>query len=429
MFARKLTCLTGILACLTFISFAQDQGNFNAFYQKTDAAAYRGQKFRFHAAVKLETTDRSAQAQLLARVDKADGKPGFFDNMFKKPIKSDQWKEYTIEGVIDSNAKSLTVGAIYTNNGRFCFDDFVLEVRNDAGSWQRVALDNAGFEADTVSSWKFMKSGKGFSRELGTVKAYEGNKYLVAVASGIPKVYGDNDSTGHYVKANGLKIYYEEYGSGEPLLLLHGNSQNIGAFSRQIPEFAKSYHVIAVDTRGHGKTEQKGERYSYDLFAADMNALMNQLHIDSANIVGWSDGGNTGLIMAMKYPGKVKKLVTMGAVIFADSTVVSQGLIDELHFGIEEMKNAKTKEELNDLKKTKLLLEEPNYKFADLKVIKCPVLVMAGEKDIIKYGHTKGIADAIPGAAIYIAPKYSHYFPQENAAAFNQKVLEFLQKK
>ena len=426
---KQVIFLLSFFACSFFNATAQKTETYDAFYQKTDVTAYAGMKFRFHGAVKADVTQSASGAALWARVDKKGGKVGFFDNMENRKIRSNKWKVYQIEGKIDDSAKNISVGGIFNQNGIFSFDDLVLEIQNKTGSWDKINIVNNGFETDSIAPWKFFyKASQFFVKSIAGDDAYEGKKYFKVIGSGMKAEYGSNDSAGHFVQANGIKIYYEEYGSGAPLLLLHGNSQSISAFKEQIPALATKYRVIAVDTRGHSQTEDKGDKFTYDLFAADMNALLNKLNVDSANIVGWSDGGNTGLIMAMKYPKKVKKLVTMGAVIFCDSTVVSQDLLNELKFGIEELKNAKTKQEKNDLKKALLLRDEPNYKFPDLKAIKCPVLVMAGEKDLVKIGHTKQIAANIPKGELYIAPSYSHYFPQENPAEFNRVVMEFLAK-
>ena len=154
-----------------------------------------------------------------------------------------------------------------------------------------------------------------------------------------------------------------------PLLLLHGNSSSINLFEKQIPEFRKQYRVIAVDTRGQGKSSEDGKTYTYDLFADDMNALLDYLRLDSVNIVGWSDGGNTGLLMAMKYPKKVKKLVTMGANVFIDKTVVDKWVFKELNKQVKELKNDTTQGALNRLRLINLLLTEPQHLLNELKSI------------------------------------------------------------
>jgi pimeloyl-ACP methyl ester carboxylesterase len=252
--------------------------------------------------------------------------------------------------------------------------------------------------------------------------------FLFAQRPGDRGSYGNNDSTGKYVIANGIKIYYEEYGKGQPLLLLHGNSQSINAFSLQIPEFSKYYRVIAVDTRGHGKSSENGKTYSYDLFADDMNALLNVLKIDSANILGWSDGGNTGLIMAMKYPKKVKRLVTMGAIVFIDNSVVDEWVFTELHKQLNEMKFDTSYSDRNRVRLINLMLTEPKHNFDDLKIISCPILVLAGQNDVVKENHTRSIAQNIRNSSLTIAPNETHDYPIENSRAFNQTVIEFLKE-
>jgi pimeloyl-ACP methyl ester carboxylesterase len=259
--------------------------------------------------------------------------------------------------------------------------------------------------------------------------------YLLYILSSFnePLAYQDKkssglDTTGKYALVNGINIYYEEYGTGEPLLLLHGNSQSIKDFKMQIPEFAKHYHVIAVDTRGHGKSGDDGKKYSYNLFAEDMNALLKHLKISKTNIVGWSDGGNTGLTMAMKYPDKVKKLAVMGANIFIDSSVVDNWVFEVLNQELKELQNDTAQWSKNRIRRINLLLTEPKYKFSDLKKITCPVLVLAGEKDIVKEGHTRNIAKNIAKATLLIAPNETHEFPQENPNSFNKIILDFLKK-
>ena len=259
--------------------------------------------------------------------------------------------------------------------------------------------------------------------------------YLLYILSAFnePLAYQDkktckSDTIGKYALVNGINIYYEEYGSGEPLLLLHGNSESIQAWKMQIPEFAKLYHVIAVDTRGHGKSGDDGKTYNYDLFAEDMNALLKHLKIKKINIVGWSDGGNTGLSLAMKHPDKVKKLAVMGANIFIDSSVVDDWVFKELNQQLKEMQNDTAQWSKSRIRRINLLLTEPKHSFSDLKTITCPVLVLAGEKDIVKEGHTRNIAKNIAKGTLVIAPNETHDFPFENPDSFNKLILDFLKK-
>jgi len=145
-------------------------------------------------------------------------------------------------------------------------------------------------------------------------------------------------------------------------------------------------------------------------------------------VVGWSDGGNTGLIMAMKYPKKVKKLITMGAVVFIDNTVVDKWVFKTLDKEKKELANDSSLYAQRRLRRIELLLTEPKHRFEELQTITCPVLVMSGEKDVVKEQHTKGIAANILSAALMIVPKATHELPWEDAPAFNKSVIDFLRK-
>ncbi len=121
--------------------------------------------------------------------------------------------------------------------------------------------------------------------------------------------YGNNPAAGKYALVNGIQLYYEVYGEGSPLLLLHGNGGSIASRSTQISAYEKKYKVIAVDSRCHGKSGCSIGELTYEQMAADINALLEQLHIDSLYIWGHSDGAIIGLIMGYKYPKKVKNLL------------------------------------------------------------------------------------------------------------------------
>ena len=112
---------------------------------------------------------------------------------------------------------------------------------------------------------------------------------------------------------NGIKLYYAVYGSGEPLLMLHGGLGHSDVWGNQIPAFAAKYKVIAVDSRGHGRSTRDDKPFGYDLMADDVVALMDKLGIPKASIVGWSDGGIIGLDMAIRHPERLDKLFAFGA--------------------------------------------------------------------------------------------------------------------
>ena len=239
-----------------------------------------------------------------------------------------------------------------------------------------------------------------------------------------PIVYGNNPSAGHYAFINGINLYYEIYGSGEPLLLLHGNGGSINAFQYQIPFFEKHFKVIAIDSRLQGKSGGSPDSISYEMMASDFCALLDYLQIDSAYVLGWSDGGIDGLIMAMMCPNKIKKLAVSGANVLPDSTAVPYSDILWMRNFIEhDTAASKTEIALN-----KMMLYQPNIPFEELKQIHCPVLVMAGDHDIIKPEHTLKIFQAIPSAELCIFPDSNHGVCQQHPDLFNEIVLRFLNK-
>ncbi|MEO8110028.1 MAG: alpha/beta hydrolase [Ginsengibacter sp.] len=143
---------------------------------------------------------------------------------------------------------------------------------------------------------------------------------LNAIAQTTP--FGNNPAVSKYATVNGIQLYYEIYGEGQPLLLLHGNGGSIRSRATEIPVFAKKYKVITVDSRCHGKSGCNVVDLNYEMMAADINDLLDQLKIDSCLIWGQSDGGILGLIMAFQYPDKVKKLIATGVNIQADTNAI-----------------------------------------------------------------------------------------------------------
>jgi pimeloyl-ACP methyl ester carboxylesterase len=402
-----------------------DRGTFS---QRIDAKSLAGKKFKLQAALKMQQIDTTAEASILATVYKVNNRRGTFYNMKNKPIKSKGWQTITIEGIVDQDGEYLDFGGQYSRSGIFFFDNFRLFVETSANNFQQISIPDGDFESNNLQRYWLVPKAVGFTVAITAETAFNGKNCIKVDGTELKKLssFGSNDRVGKYAMVNGVKLYYEEYGKGEPLLLLHGNSLSILSFCLQIPEFSKYYRVISVDTRGHGKSSEDGKTYTYDLFAEDMKYFLDYLKLDRVNILGWSDGGNTGLIMAMKYPQKVKKLITMGANIFIDSTVLRKMAIDGTISQIRRRSGDSSYKAKNSVRLMTMLLTEPKHQFYELKKIQCPVLVMAGEKDDIMIGHTKGIAENIPKGTMVIAPNQSHYFPVENPNSFNTIVLNFL---
>jgi pimeloyl-ACP methyl ester carboxylesterase len=238
--------------------------------------------------------------------------------------------------------------------------------------------------------------------------------------------YGRNDEIEKYIHVRGFEMHYEVYGHGQPLLLIHGNGGSIVSMANQIPFFSKSYQVIAADSRSQGKSFDAQDSLSYEMMADDYNALMDSLHLDSAYIVGWSDGGIIGLLMAIRHPEKVKKLAVTGANIRPDTTAVSAADIRYMKENLlslrDQKQDAKTR---NEIKLTQLMIDEPNISFKSLQRIHCPVLVICGDHDIIKTEHTLEIYRSIPGASLWILPGSGHDTCIRFKDDFNTQVYRF----
>lgn len=239
--------------------------------------------------------------------------------------------------------------------------------------------------------------------------------------------YGNNDSAGKYYNIQGIKMYCEIYGHGKPLLLMHGNGGSIKTFEKTIPYFSKKYKVIAVDSRSQGKSEDENDSLSFEMMADDFATLLDTLHIDSAYVIGFSDGGINALLLAIRHPGKVIKLAATGANITPDSTAFTEGLWqDEKHYyDTSYNKTWKTKQEKNDWKLFLLDWNQPNITLAQLHAIKCPALIICGDHDLISIVHTTLIYKNIPQAYLWVLPNSSHGTLRMYSEEFNKKVDEF----
>ncbi len=233
--------------------------------------------------------------------------------------------------------------------------------------------------------------------------------------------FGNNPAVGKYATVNGIQLYYEIYGEGQPLLLLHGNGGSIHGRANEIPIFSKKYKVIAVDSRCHGKSGCNVADLNYEMMAADINDLLDHLKIDSCLIWGQSDGGILGLIMAFQYPDKVKKLITTGANIQADTTAIFPQLVSLINM------YPMIKDTMQQ-KQFRLMAFHPNISFEKLKAIKAPVLIMGGDRDAVKTEHTVKIYQAIPNAQLCIVPGSTHFFAIEKPGLFMEIVADFFER-
>lgn len=242
--------------------------------------------------------------------------------------------------------------------------------------------------------------------------------------------YGNNPQAGKYADIRGFQMYYEIYGKGEPLLLIHGNNGSIQDFKNQIPTFSKSYQVIIADNRSHGKSIDRQDSLSYEQMADDFTALLDHLKLDSVNVIGWSDGGINGLLLASRHPKKVRKLAVTGANLTPEPVKSSDAWVVENEFQVIDSLSRLplTGENKRQLKLHRLLVDEPHISHAVLNKIQCPTLVIGGDHDVIMPRHTLEIAEAIPRSYLWILPNSGHSTPIAYKELFNSTILEFLKK-
>ncbi len=245
--------------------------------------------------------------------------------------------------------------------------------------------------------------------------------------------YGNNPAAGKYMQVNGIKMYYEIYGAGAPLVLIHGNGGSVASMANQIEYFKDKYRVIIADSRAQGKSGDGKGRLTYEQITDDWSVLLDSLHVDSAYIFGWSDGGIESLLMAIRHPQKVKMMAIMGANLQPDSSAVYPWAVKWVTKTAAYTDSMITKKDTAYnyalLKKLfDLLGKQPHIPLADVEKIKAPVLVMGGDKDVIKEEHTMQIYQHLQKAWLCIFPGATHMIPETDPEIFNPTVERFFKK-
>jgi pimeloyl-ACP methyl ester carboxylesterase len=399
---------------------ASAQDDWVSYSKAIDTKGYEGHNFRLTATIKAEPTDDSASARLWARVDKAQG-VGFFDNMWTRPVRSKDWKAYAIEGKIDTDGKKIAFGILCQYNGRFYYDDIKLDIETSKGKWKNVF--NESFEGGTSPLEQGIQSGRGgINAHYSTSVIADGKgKALLVEGEDIPN-YGMNTKAGGFAEVNGIKLYYEIYGNGAPLVVLHGNGGSIQSAANFYPDLIKKYKVIAIDSRSQGRSTTTSQPLNYDMMASDVNALLEQLHIDSAFIWGQSDGAILALLLAKDYPKKVKRALAYSPNIQPDSLAIFPWAITAVQKIVSETKDPKVKA-LNQM-----MLDYPNLPYAELSKIKAPIMIMSGDRDVIRPEHILKMFQAIPNSQLCILPGATHGGAWEKQELFLTIMNDFFNK-
>ena len=232
-----------------------------------------------------------------------------------------------------------------------------------------------------------------------------------------------------YAAVNGLKMYYEVHGDGPPLLLLHGGTSSIEDFTLAIPFFATQFRVIAIEQMGHGRTGDRMDRpFHYHDMAEDTVELMRQQGIESAAIVGYSDGGIIGLDIAIHHPERVTRLAVTGANSRTDGytaelvrTLISDDLpVSEAYGRLSPDGVDHWPIVIGRVKR--LWIEEPNFTREEMLSIEAPTLIIVGDSDLVTPEHAVEMFRTIPVAQLCVVPKAGHgVLPKEVILTFLQE--------
>lgn len=220
-------------------------------------------------------------------------------------------------------------------------------------------------------------------------------------------------------------LHYLEQGAGEPLVLLHGNGEDGGYFAAQIEYFSARYRVIAVDTRGHGKSPRGEGELTLSRCADDLKELLDDLGLSKVNLLGFSDGGNIALLFALRYPAYVDRLILNGANLSPRGVKLWVQIPVVLGYAVASLMARFDRKAVNNREILALMVREPHIASAWLKSIDKPTLVIAGTRDMIRTRHTRRIAVSIPGAKLVILPG-DHFIAAKQSEAFNHVIEEFL---
>ena len=222
-----------------------------------------------------------------------------------------------------------------------------------------------------------------------------------------------------------IELHCEETGGGEPLVLLHGNGEDGTYFTHQIAHFSQRFRVLALDTRGHGKSPRGEAPFTIRQFARDLLAFLDARDIERAHLLGFSDGGNIALVFALAHPERVGKLVLNGANLNTRGVKRSVQVPIELGYRMARLFAGLSAKARTNAEMLGLMVNDPNVAPEELSALAAPTLVIAGENDMIREDHTRLIAERIPNARLAFVPG-DHFVAAKNPAAFNREVERFL---
>lgn len=242
--------------------------------------------------------------------------------------------------------------------------------------------------------------------------------------------------TSGYAPVNGIRIWYAQFGKGEPVLFVHGGLANANYWGNQVRAFSSRYRVIVMDSRGHGRSTRNAAPYGYDLMSSDVVGLLDYLKIKKVALVGWSDGAIIGLDIAMHHPERLSKLFAFAA------NIDPAGVSDAAHSPVVNAYIPRAGREYAALSPTPgeyksflaqitaMWSTQPHWTRADFAKIKVPIWIVDADHDeMINHDQPRIMADWTPGAGLLIEPDVSHFAFLQDPAQFNRDVAHFLEKR
>ncbi|MGO7211858.1 alpha/beta fold hydrolase [Rhizobium ruizarguesonis] len=231
---------------------------------------------------------------------------------------------------------------------------------------------------------------------------------------------------------NDIRMYYAEYGEGEPILFIHGGLGNADVWGHQVADFAKDHLVIVADSRGHGRSTRSQQPFGYDLMTSDYVALLDYLKIDKVTLVGWSDGGIIGIDMAMKHPEKLTRVIAQAANVTTDGVkadvMSNKTFNDYINVAGEYYRKLSPTPNEYDAFVTQISemwATQPAWTAADLGKIAVPVTLAIGDHDeAVKLDHTEMMAKEIPGAKLVILKDASHFAMLQDPTGYDAMIRE-----
>ncbi|KWV41347.1 alpha/beta hydrolase [Rhizobium altiplani] len=267
-----------------------------------------------------------------------------------------------------------------------------------------------------------------FSAVLIAANAYSAERWATLPA--FPPM--PTAKTSGMAPVNDIKMYYAEYGEGEPMLFIHGGLGSADVWGYQVAEFAKDHLVIVADSRGHGRSTRSEQPFGYDLMTSDYVALLDYLKLDKVTLVGWSDGGIIGIDMAMKNPEKLTRVIAQAANVTTDGVKADvmtnktfSGYIDAAGETYKKLSPTPNEYDAFVTQISAMWGSQPAWTADDLGKIKVPVTLTIGDHDeAIKLDHTEMMAKQIPGSRLVILKDASHFAMLQDPEGYNAMIQD-----